>query len=91
MIGNLHIYDRTMILLIPYLLLPNRILVKVPSSHSQRAAQCVSVLRIVGVLLMAGCQVIIRKACTWTIVGNMFGECHAPSTLKTSFVDFEKE
>jgi hypothetical protein len=27
----------------------------------------------------------------WTIVDNVFGECHAPCTLKTSFVDFEIE
>ena len=25
------------------------------------------------------------------IVGNLFGDCHAPCTIKTSFVDFEKK
>jgi hypothetical protein len=38
-----------------------------------------------------GCQVIIRKTRPWTIVGNVFGECHAPCTFKTSFIDFVKE
>ena len=36
-------------------------------------------------------RVIIRKAWPWTIVSNVFGECHAPCTQKTYFVDFEKE
>jgi hypothetical protein len=27
----------------------------------------------------------------WTLVGNVFRECHAPCTLKTSFVDLKKE
>jgi hypothetical protein len=34
-----------------------------------------------------GCQVIIRKGWPWTIMGNVFGECHASSML---FVDFRK-
>ena len=37
------------------------------------------------------CQVIIQKAWPWTIVGDVFGVCHAPCTLKTPFVVFEKE
>jgi len=36
-------------------------------------------------------HVLIRKASSWTIVGNMFGKCHAPCMSKTSFVDFENE
>jgi hypothetical protein len=36
-------------------------------------------------------HVLIGKACSWTIVGNMFGKCHDPCMLKTSFVDFENE
>jgi hypothetical protein len=31
------------------------------------------------------------KVWSWTIVGNVFEECHAPCMLKTSFEDFEKE
>ena len=38
-----------------------------------------------------GCQIIIRKVLSCTIVGNLFGECHALCTLQTSFVDFAKE
>ena len=34
--------------------------------------------------------VIIRKNWSWMIVGNVYGECHAPWTLMTSFVDFKK-
>ena len=37
--------------------------------------------------LNGGCQVTLL----WTIMGNMFRECHGPCTLKTSFVDFRKE
>jgi hypothetical protein len=44
-----------------------------------------------GALSMESCQVIIRKAWPWNIVYNMFWECHAPCTLNTSFVDFEKQ
>jgi hypothetical protein len=40
--------------------------------------------------LDVSCQVLIQKACPWNIVDNMFEECHAPYTLKTSFVDFER-
>jgi hypothetical protein len=49
--------------------------------------------RIEEALLMrgGGGQVIMRKACPWTIVGNVCGECHDSCTLKTTFVDFEKE
>jgi hypothetical protein len=35
------------------------------------------------------CQVIIRKILPWTIKGNVLTECHAPCTLKTSFVGIE--
>jgi len=35
-----------------------------------------------------GKRVIIRKAWPWIIVSNVFRECHAPCTQKTSFVDF---
>ena len=41
--------------------------------------------------LVGGCQVIIRKAWSWTIVGDVFGECHAPCTSNTPFVVFEEE
>jgi hypothetical protein len=37
--------------------------------------------------LNGGCQVTLL----WTIMGNMFRECHGPCTLMTSFVDFRKE
>jgi hypothetical protein len=40
---------------------------------------------------MGGCQVIIWKTWPWTIVGNMFGECHIPCMLKASFLDFENK
>ena len=30
--------------------------------------------------LVGGCQVIIQKAWPYTIVGDVFGECHAPCT-----------
>ena len=36
-------------------------------------------------------QAKIRNAWSWTIVGNVFWECHALCTLKTSFVDFKTE
>ena len=36
-------------------------------------------------------HVLIRKASSWTIVGNMLGKCHSPCMSKTSFVDFENE
>jgi hypothetical protein len=38
-----------------------------------------------------GFHVIIRKAKSWTIVGNVFGECHNLCTLNTSYVDLEKK
>ena len=37
------------------------------------------------------CQMIIRKACPQTIVGKVFGEHNTPSTLSTSFADFETQ
>jgi hypothetical protein len=40
--------------------------------------------------LDGSCQEILRKAWPLTIVGTIFGVDHAPATLKTSFVDFEK-
>ena len=33
-------------------------------------------------------QVIIQSAWPWTMMGAMFGQCHAPRMLKTSFLDF---
>jgi hypothetical protein len=38
-------------------------------------------------------QKFIFLAWSWTIllVGAVYGECHAPCTLKTTFVDFEKK
>jgi len=42
-------------------------------------------------LSMGWCLAIIQKALLWIIVGNVFGENHAPSTLNTSFVDLEIE
>ena len=30
--------------------------------------------------LVGGCQVITQKAWPWAIVGDVFGECHAPCT-----------
>jgi hypothetical protein len=38
-----------------------------------------------------GCQVIIRIALPWSIVGSILEECHAPCKLNISYVDFEKE
>jgi len=35
--------------------------------------------RIVGALSMVGCQVIVRKALPWIIVGNMFGDAACTS------------
>ena len=44
-----------------------------------RIAQCISGWSIRGGSLDRGSfQVLIRKACPWTILGNVFGECHAP-------------
>ena len=40
---------------------------------------------------MRGCWVILRKASRLAIVSNLFGECHAACTLKTSFVDLGKD
>ena len=40
--------------------------------------------------LDVSCQVLRQKACPWNLVDNRFEECHAPYTLKTSFVDFER-
>jgi hypothetical protein len=39
---------------------------------------------------VGGCQVIIQKARQKAIMGNVFGECHAPCTLKTNIVDIAK-
>ena len=58
--------------------------------QTHRAAQHVPGLLIGGAFLMGGCLVIIWKTLQWTIVGNMFGECHAPCMQKTSFVDFDR-
>lgn len=33
----------------------------------------------------------LNKSSSWSIVDNVFGECYAPCTLKTSFIDFEIE
>ena len=38
-----------------------------------------------------GCQVIMRIALLWGILGNILGECHAHCKLNTSYVDFVKE
>jgi hypothetical protein len=38
-----------------------------------------------------GCQVIIRIALPWSIVGSILEEYHAPCKLNISYVDFEKE
>ena len=40
--------------------------------------------------LGVGCQIIIRKVWARTIEGNVFGECHATCTLKTSILYFVK-
>ena len=40
--------------------------------------------------LDGGRQIIIQKAWPWTLVGNLFGECHASYTLMTSFVILKK-
>jgi hypothetical protein len=40
---------------------------------------------------LSNCHVLIRNDWPWTIVGSVFGECHAPFMLMSSFVDFEKE
>lgn len=53
---------------------------RVPWAQINRATQCAPT---------GGCQIMIRY--TWTIMGKMFGECHDPCTLNTSFVDFEKQ
>lgn len=37
------------------------------------------------------CPIILRKAWPFTIVGNMFWECHAPYTLKASLCWFRKK
>ena len=41
--------------------------------------------------LGGGCHVMIQKGWPWTIVGNVFGECHTPCTLKNSFCRFRKK
>ena len=57
----------------------------------QKVAYNVSMWQIGGgALSIVDCQIIVWKAWPWTIVGNMFGECHTLWMLKTSFVDFEK-
>lgn len=38
-----------------------------------------------------GVKVIIQKPWLWTIIGNVFEECHALWTLRTSFTYFEIE
>jgi len=63
------------------------LVVQVAKGQTHRAAQCVPMCRI-GVSSWLGCQVMIRKAWPWTIVGTMFGGCHAPCTLNTCFLDF---
>ena len=55
----------------------NWALMKAPMMHGE-------VLSIGG---RGGHQVIIQKAWPSTIVGSVFEECHAPCTIKTSFVD----
>ena len=61
------------------------LLVKIPSAEILRAAQHIPRWWI------EGCHVIIRKTWPWTIVRNVFGECHTRSMLKKYFVDFKKE
>ena len=39
---------------------------------------------------MADCQVIIRKAWPWTIVGNVLGECHDPCMQKDLYCRFRQ-
>lgn len=41
------------------------------------------------ILSMGDCQVIMRKARPWAFLGNVFGECHTPCTLRISFACFE--
>ena len=54
------------------------VLVKVPRPQTHRTSQW----------WIKGCQVMIRKAWLWIIVGNQIREYHGSCTLKTSFVDF---
>jgi hypothetical protein len=46
--------------------------------------------RMGGALSMADCQVIIRKAWPWTIVGNVLGECHDPCMQKDLYCRFRQ-
>jgi hypothetical protein len=43
------------------------------------------------ILSIGGGQAIMWKSWPWTIMGNVFGQCHAPCTLKSSCVVFGKE
>jgi hypothetical protein len=63
-------------------------MVKVPRAQTHREAQCVPGWRIGEELSILGFQVIIRKTGPWTIVGNVFGDCHVACTLNTSVVDW---
>lgn len=66
------------------------LLVKVSKAQTHIACQCIPGWRMEGILLIGGRQIIIQKAWPWTLVGNLFGECHASYTLKTSFVILKK-
>lgn len=58
------------------------------STH--RAVQYAPMQR-TGCVLVGKCQVILRKVWTRTIVGSVFGMCHALGTLMISFVNFENK
>jgi hypothetical protein len=53
-------------------------------SQTRSAGQHFTGCRIENVLSLEGWRVIMWNAFPWTIVGNMFGECHAHCRLKTS-------
>jgi hypothetical protein len=65
------------------------VLVTVITAQTHRAVHCVPGWRIREPPSMGRFQVAI--AWQRTIVGNVFGDCHAPCPLNISVVDFEKE
>ena len=63
----------------------------IPTGYKGSNSQICSVHRGGGTSRLGVCQDIIWKTRSWTKVGNVFGECHTPCMLKTSFEGFKKE
>ena len=65
------------------------VLVNVLRAQNHRATQHTRVADR-GSLLDGGLSDYYTESWPWTIVGNMFRECHTPCMLKTSLVDLKK-